>query len=169
MNLMTETFSPCPWYDRECVWPNALPKTSPCSLKIFLLLLSVSANVIDIPVASRVVVGVLVFAGRKVENMGVIHFQYPHPHSGKPCERVLMGFWVYSEAGLASDNTFDFENVLPVGQETQWGLWYLQSFGDLIYLLFASLLVQIVHEHTCRTAERAALPLGPVLFKYINY
>lgn len=33
--------------------------------------------------------------------------------------------WVYSQAGMVSGNTFDFENVLPGGQETQCCLCYL--------------------------------------------
>lgn len=68
------------------------PNTSLCSLKALSLLLSISASVAYIPVASKVVVGVLVFTGRKAENMAVIHFQGTHPRSGKPCERNSMGF-----------------------------------------------------------------------------
>lgn len=65
MSLMMDIFSPCPSYDREHASPNTLLNTLPCSLKTFLLLLSISANVAEIPVASGVVVGVLVFTGRK--------------------------------------------------------------------------------------------------------
>jgi len=54
--------------------------------------MSISANVIYIPVASKVVVGVMVFTGRKAGNTAGIHFQDTRPCSGKPCERNSMGF-----------------------------------------------------------------------------
>lgn len=103
-----------------------------CSLKTFLLFLSISTDVIDVPGASRWVVGISRgFTGKKAENVGTIPYQGACSHSGKLCKRDSN--CVCSWAGLTSDRNSDSENVLPGGQETQWGLCHLQSSGDLMH------------------------------------
>lgn len=109
-----------------------------CLLKALLLLLSISAIIAnDIPVAPEVLENVvLLVKDMKAENTTVIRFQTVHP-----CQESLV---------KEHQATLLILKICCLEARKESEVCYLQSFGDLVYLLFASLLVQVVHVHTCR-------------------